>query len=182
MAKRLPAKVYTEAEIRRGLAAIALASGNTRFAAQQLKDAGKPIPRNTLQAWKRTRPELYAEVQADILPSINEAVIHECVAIARTAAEAEIKTLERYNEVLPELPARDVSKAARDISTVKGINLTKVHELRNQPTVIRHETSKTPEQLIAAMNEIIPGFFTDGQAVEIFEAELAEPDSPTGKD
>ena len=74
IAKRPPNRSYTEAEIRHGLAELAYCSGNTRLAARRLKDAGRPIPRTTLQDWQRTRPEQYEEVVRDIMPRVNEAV------------------------------------------------------------------------------------------------------------
>ncbi len=49
---------YTEEEIERGLVATALASGNTRMAAQILAGEGLPIPRSTLQSWvNRIHPQ-----------------------------------------------------------------------------------------------------------------------------
>jgi hypothetical protein len=164
---------YTEAEIRLGLTEVALCSGNTRLAAGRLKDAGKPIPRSTLEQWARTRPEQYEEVVREILPRVNEVVAAECISVARLAADAEVETLKRYHEVLPQLPARDVPGALRNVSTTKGINIQRARELRGEPTVIRHEKQSATE-LWAEFTAMFPSV-VGGEAIEI-PAEIQAPD------
>ena len=135
---------YTEAEIRLGLTEVALCSGNTRLAAGRLKDAGKPIPRSTLEQWARTRPEQYEEVVREILPRVNEVVAAECISVARLAADAEVETLKRYHEVLPQLPARDVPGALRNVSTTKASIFSERESYAGSPRSSVTRSSRLP--------------------------------------
>ena len=90
--------------------------------------------------------------------------------MARIAEEAELATLKRFHEVLPELPARDVASALRNVSTTKGINIQRARELRGEPTVIRHERA-TPAELWAELTAMFPST-VNGHAAEITDAEI----------
>ena len=97
----------------------------------------------------------------------------ECIAVARLAADAEVETLKRYHEILPELPPCEVSGALRNVSTTKGINIQRARELRGEPTVIRHEKQSAAE-LWAEFCAMFPSV-VDGAAIEI-PAEIEAPD------
>jgi hypothetical protein len=127
----------------------------------------------SFERWARTRPEQYEEVVREILPRVNEVVAADCISVARLAADAEVETLKRYHEVLPQLPARDVPGALRNVSTTKGINIQRARELRGEPTVIRHEKQSATE-LWAEYTAMFPSV-VGGEAIEI-PAEIQAPD------
>jgi len=128
---------YTEEEIERGLVAVALAAGNTRLAARQLKAQGVSIPRGTLQTWTaRVYAERYEFVRRAVLPRIREAMAVETEDLARAYAEAERLTLEKFREELPNLRAHEAASALRNLATGRGISTDKANVLRDRPAQI----------------------------------------------
>ena len=134
---RKSASHYTEEEIYRGLAEVALCAGNTHRAARQLSAQGMAIPRGTLEKWaNRQHVDRYARVREELLPKIHAQIAADCEELAALGAQLERETLEKYREELPNLRASEAASAVRNIATSKAINVDKATLLRNRPTQI----------------------------------------------
>jgi len=123
-------RTYSTEDIDRGLSAVAFFGGNSRKAHSVLKAQGLEIPRSTLRDWAtKTRTERYAELRASVLPEIHAAAAEKHRALAERAMEVEAKAIDRVEEELPNLPARDVSTAARNLAVEAGIHRQRGGEL-----------------------------------------------------
>lgn len=141
---------YSEEETERGLLAVALAAGNTRRAARQLKAQGYPIPRGTLSKWiTSTHPERYEHVRRAVLPRIREALAIEAEDLAREYAEAERLTLEKFRAELPNLRPHEAASALRNLATSRGISTDKANVLRERPAQITER--RDVGELLAAL-------------------------------
>ena len=163
---------YTEEEIERGLVATALASGNTRMAAEILAGEGLPIPRSTLQSWvRRIHPQRYEEVRARELPRLREFLAEKHTAAAERYLRLEQRVADRIEETLEEIPARDLPGASRNLAVSGAVHVDKAQLLRDQPTsVVQHRSVEEIERELRAHGvEIIDGF-----AEEVEVEQLAE--------
>ena len=160
---------YTEEEIERGLVATALASGNTRLAAEILAREGLPIPRSTLQSWvRRIHPQRYEEVRARELPRLREFLAEKHTAAAERYLRLEQRVADRIEDTLEEIPARDLPGASRNLAVSGAVHLDKAQLLRDQPTtVVQHRSIEEVERELRAHGvEIIDGFSEEVEAVE----------------
>lgn len=170
---RRPIRRYKPEEIERGLAAVAVWGGNTRRAARQLKAAGLSIPRETLRGWIETvHSERYAELRTELVPRIHAKIAEESEDLARREAELAHKVLDRLETELPDIPARDLPGALRNLDTGKAINVEKSLLTRSQPTVIVGRQS--PDELWRQLKRIAPQLFVEGTAEELPEAKEIE--------
>ena len=159
---------YTEEEIERGLVATALASGNTRLAAQILAGEGLPIPRSTLQSWvNRIHPQRYEEVRARELPRLREFLAEKHTAAAERYLRLEQRVADRIEDSLEEIPARDLPGASRNLAVSGAVHLDKAQLLRDQPTTVVHHRSieEVERDLRAHGVEIIDGFAEEVEEV-----------------
>ncbi len=167
---------FTEVEIERGLVAMALNSGNSRRARAALKAQGLEISHQTLHKWTTSRADHYERVRREVLPRIKDAAQEMHMDLAARAASIEQQFLDRIENELPEIPARDLPGGLRNVSTTSGIHTDKARDLRGDPTsVIEHRSF---EQLVAAMRAkgITVDFDLEGEAEEI--GAIAPADEP----
>lgn len=168
---------YSVEQIETGLAAMAIWHGNRRQAARVLREAGTEIPESTLKEWVKAYPERYAELQAEIVPRVREKLAQQFEVIGLRSAEITLKSLDRFDDQLHELPARDLAGAIRNLSTAGAIGVDKASLLRGLPTEIRQNDSA--EDVMKRLQAKHPGMFIEGSAEEMTEAEVVG-SSPEG--
>jgi hypothetical protein len=127
---------YTDAEVERGLGALALCSGNGMRASRELKKQGLTIPWRTLYRWKEEKPDRYTAVQEEILPRVKEELAEMHTALGRAQVEVSRKLTERLAAEIGEVPTKDLAGNVQKLALASGIHGTKAAELRGEPTVI----------------------------------------------
>lgn len=138
MAKR----IYTEAEIERGLSVLALCAGHGKRAEEMLREDGHPIPASTLLTWTRTKPERYAKAQRRVYHQLQSRMAGELERLSARAISIEDKLLDRIERETEEIPARDLAGALRNVATAQGISTDKFRLLRDQPAaVVEHRNA-----------------------------------------
>lgn len=136
---RLPGGGYAEEEVARGLQAVALHRGNTRRASAQLKSMGAPIPRATLQEWKRRHVAEYERARRDVEDRIWAQTAEEHLQVTQQALKATGKAVEKMEERLRDddvKGANTAASAARNAATVAGICNDKAAAAHGRPTEI----------------------------------------------
>lgn len=119
---------YTDAEVELGLTQLARNSGNAAKTSRELK-----VPESTLKLWRKNNQPRYLEIQEQVIPQIRAKVAERAAEIADQAAEVEEEALALLRAKLPDMDARDVSGAMRNISTTKGISLTHLNTYQAPP-------------------------------------------------
>lgn len=168
---------YSLEEVEAGLSALAIWHGNGRQAARVLKEQGLEIPERTLYDWRKTHADRLAELQEQIVPKVREKLAQQFEVIGMRSAELTLKSLEKYDDKLDGLEARDLAGAIRNISTTGAIGVDKASLLRGLPTEIRQTDSA--EDILKRLAQKHPGMFVEGTAEEIREAEVVS-ESPNG--
>lgn len=176
---------YTLEQREAGLTALAIWHGNSRQASRTLKEQGLDIPHQTLQDWKRAHAERLAELTEQIVPQVREKLAQQFEVIGMRSAELTLKSLDKYDEKLDGLEARDLAGAIRNIGTTGAIGVDKASLLRGMPTEIRKTENVSDlvervQQTEKALRERYPSLFVDSTAEEIPEAEVVEqqPEGP----
>lgn len=163
---------YTEAEVERGLHAVALASGNVRLAARTLSKDGFKISPHTLTGWKvRTHVERYQEIQEEVLPRVYAQIAERNEEIANQAADLEQELLIKIKGDIHSLDAKDQATALRNVTVTKGINLQHANIIHGNPTSIVEHRSDT-ERLETALKAL------ENQGVITVDSEAEELDVP----
>jgi hypothetical protein len=130
---RVKGSRYTQEQRELGLRAVALASGNTERAAQSLRTLGIRVQRTTLRDWAtRQHVQRYREIQAEVIPEIHARIAEQSDALALQAGETEAALITRLQKELPNVPARDLSRAVRDVATSRKISVEKGVTLRSE--------------------------------------------------
>lgn len=161
--KRARSPRYTPEEIERGLHAVALAGGNASRAHDELKAQGLAVSRQTLHKWAtELHADRYEHVRLEVLPRIYGKIAQETEDLTRRYAKAEHKTLDRYEEELPNLKAGEVASALRNLATSRGISTDKANVLRDRPTAIVEH--KSASEILRRLTEI---GVIDGTAEEL---------------
>jgi hypothetical protein len=142
---------FNEAEVDRGLVALAIASGNARRASKALAEQGMKVSPQALRDWRHTRyPDRYAELQQRVLPEIraHTAELHADLAERQVVAAGCLldDLMKRIvNEEKMEL--RDQSAAIRNLDVGAGIHTDKSRDLRGEGTTVVHEHRDVAEIL-----------------------------------
>jgi hypothetical protein len=130
---RVKGSRYTHEQREMGLRAVALNSGNTERAARDLRTMGIKVPRSTLRDWAtRQHVQRYREIQTEVIPEIEERLAQKSEGLATQYSDLEADVLVRLKKELPNVPVRDLSRAARDLATGKGISTDKARDLRGR--------------------------------------------------
>jgi hypothetical protein len=162
-------KVYPLETVERGLTFLATL-GSTTLAADAMKEAGDPVPRKTLELWKRTtHAARYNEIASDHAPKIRQRMAAEAESVVDRLAALEHKAAERLESQLGDLEGKDLAGALRNISTSKGINLQHAAAMRDRPSlIVEHKHSvEDLDRLIQAIDQTEPPHIDS-------EAELVE--------
>ena len=84
-----PRHVFNERERDRALACLAIYSGSSRRASQELAKEGMRISRATLDRWRREDPAAYTRIRLELLPAIEAERKRYQQALARKLAGTE---------------------------------------------------------------------------------------------
>jgi ASC-1-like (ASCH) protein len=131
VSKRQPTR-YSDEEVRRGMAAVALHSGNAQRASRALKSQGLPISRATLSRWVNTRPDEYAELRRDVIDKVHAVVAEKHSELADQEMELAREFLERMRQEKNKIEPRDLSTALRNLDVGSGIHADKAMALRDR--------------------------------------------------
>jgi hypothetical protein len=124
-----------EAIIERGLMAMAAYNGNSRKAAAFLEQDGIQVNQTTLWAWaRRKHVGRYEELRAEVLPKIRAEAADEHMELARLNMELERSTLEQLKDKIPEMPARDLPGASRNLAVSSAVHTERSEGLNDRPT------------------------------------------------
>lgn len=136
---RVKGGTYTDAEIERGLHAMALCSGNGRRAHELLKQDGFKVGERTLYTWKHRHAERYRTIQDEVLPKVYAGLAAQNEALAQRALDVERQLIDRVEDEAANIKPGDLAGAARNLSVVKGVAMDKAAVIRGRPTEIREE-------------------------------------------
>jgi hypothetical protein len=130
MTEALDRSSYSEEEITRGLSAVAYFNGNTRRAADALKEQGLKIPRSTLRDWLTTRQDRYEQVRTELTPKIHAYAAEQHMDLAQAQIQLSREFMDRMHKEKDKIPARDLSTFQRNLDTGAGIHTDKALALR----------------------------------------------------
>lgn len=158
-------RTYSDAEVERGLFALALCSGNSRRAEALLTEDGDGIPASTLAKWKQHRhADRYIRIQQQVYPQIAERMAEEMEDLFTTELELERQLVERVKAELPNLKPGELSTALRNVGVTKALNVDKSAPIRGRPgQIVQHDFDGAMEGLRRL------GLLIDGEADEILE-------------
>jgi hypothetical protein len=151
MTKALDRGSYSEEEITRGLSAAAYFNGNTRRAADALKEQGLKIPRSTLRDWLNTRQDRYEQVRTELTPKIHAYAAEQHMDLAQAQIELSREFMERMRADKDKIPARDLSTFQRNLDTGAGIHTDKALALRGAIPEGQSTPTRTLNEILAAM-------------------------------
>lgn len=165
------ARTYDEATITQALMVMALEGGSPTKAARRLKEQGMTIPRQTLSKWLTTKSDQYADVRDNEAASIQRRAAVDWEDFHRQVLDVEKETLERVKKELPNIPARDLPGALRNVVTSGGIAADKLMLLRERP-LPRPAPSRSVEELVRGLISLgvakvdEPATITDAEVIE----------------
>jgi hypothetical protein len=126
--------------IARGLQALVIEAGNSRKAAERMKAAGYPVPRETLRGWMTdTHADEYRPARIFYRDRLYEELAEEFQEVERRALESTRKALDKHDELLAAgdiKGATSIANAARNTSTVSGISFDKASLAHGRPTQV----------------------------------------------
>ena len=149
-----------------GMAAIVLADGNCAQATRDLDAAGITIGPSTLRDWVHRYPDELDAVKVRLGPQLEERRASRLDSVAVAAVDVLGKQMQRADETVAELGAKDAPGAARNTATVIGILTEKSLLLRQKPTTITQHDYSSAMKGLERM-----GLTIDGTGEEIVEAE-----------
>jgi hypothetical protein len=130
----------TEREIERGLLALAECNGNSRRAAALLKQDGIVLDHSTLAKWANNgHAQRYEEIRAEVLPKVRRKAADEHRQLAEKANEVNALILDRLKAKVEDLPPKELSGAARNMSVSSAVHTEKSELLDGLPTEIRSD-------------------------------------------
>jgi hypothetical protein len=130
---------YTAEEIDLGLTYLAMAAGNDRAAARELKaERGLTIPRTTLRDWKVRKTDDYTAIRSRLEQKRREEMAEHVTAISQKELEAADLAIDQLIDGLKAgtVAAKDLPKALRDLKLSFGIGTDKANVLLDRPTTI----------------------------------------------
>lgn len=124
-----------EADIERGLMAMAVHNGNSRKARDFLAQGGIKVGHQTLREWALEKHvERYEAIRAEYLPKLRARAAEQHMDLARLANEANAKVIERLSKEIDEIPTRDLPGASRNLAVTAAVNTEKGLLLDGEPT------------------------------------------------
>jgi HPt (histidine-containing phosphotransfer) domain-containing protein len=171
---------YSREQIELGLRAVALANGNNEKASRELAKQGVKIPARTLWGWsKEDHVQRYREIQAEVVPEIHARLAEQTEALAAQHGEVEANVLKRLKKELPNVPVRDLSTAARNLATGRGISTDLSRKLRGtepQPRNVIEEADEIQRALERLGLKLVPHVPNLEEEPKVLDAEAIEED------
>jgi hypothetical protein len=177
-------RTYTEEQIQDGLAALALHNGSVTAAARALKVQGWPIPKSTLEGWKRSKADELAEARALVNERIWRRVSDKWRRAAEEGAEATSDAIEAGREAMAQGDAKTAStwgSTAQRFATAGGISHDKSSLVDGRPTQRRDDNLSDLPAMLRELHSLAPDVFPNLPRHPAFEstAEEIEPDEGT---
>jgi hypothetical protein len=164
--------------IERGLLAVAALNGNTRKASEFLAGDDLEISHQTLWNWaNKVHVDRYDAIRAERLPRVQAAAAERHLELLDRNMDLEGKLLDDLDGKRHELPARDLSTAARNAAVGTGIHSQNHLLYSGQPTEIHKHRDAT--ELLRALKVRAPGLFIEGTVVS---EETLSPYAPEAAD
>jgi hypothetical protein len=158
---------FNDEEIDTALLTLALCSGTSRRASAELGAVGIDVDQSTLHRWRTAlHTRRYERLYKEQLPRIGERVALRCEELAESQADLAARLVRAIDEKLPDIPARDLPGALRNVETAKAINVDKSALLRGKPTQIVER--RDAGELIRRLN-----------ALGVIDSTAEEEDSPS---
>lgn len=133
--KGKPGVQAPEIVVERGLQAMAYHNGNARRASHFLRDSGIEIHDTTLMNWARgPHSERYHQIREEYAPKMRAQAADEHMDLAERAMRVNSQILDRLKEKVPELPAKELPGAARNMAVTAAVHTEKAQLLNEQPT------------------------------------------------
>lgn len=136
---------YMPEEIERGLLELAITGGRPVLAIRRLEASGQlpdGLNEGTLRYWRdQSHSERYQELATQHARRVEDTITQQARETALLAAEVERQAIEATAVQIATGQIKDASTAARNLSTVKGINVDKLLTLTGRPTQITHTLS-----------------------------------------
>jgi hypothetical protein len=171
---------YTDAEVERGLLAVADASGNTRIAAAFLAEDGLTIDDSTLWRWSRkSHAKRYERIRAEVLPKVRAQAADQHMDLAKMQMDVTRRLTERLAREVDEVPARDLPGGIRNLSTAAAVETDKAQLLGGEPTIRIERSADQVLRALAARGMFFPQAF-DGHAEEENASQPAALQAETG--
>jgi hypothetical protein len=128
MTERAPAKRYTADQKREGLIAL-LVTGSATEAAKQTT-----IPRKTLETWRNSEAEMYANLSREYGPLITAAVTAQVTESIQGYGEIIRKLVTKLDENTDRIDPRDIPNAIKSVQAAQGQAIDKRQLLTGQAT------------------------------------------------
>lgn len=171
---------YSTEDIERALTAVAIESGSATRARRLLEREGKMEripPKATIEGWIVKHTRRYAEIRAEVLPSIRASMAEVHTSLANTLAEIEAEAAEHLKGEIDQMSPKDRINLVRNFSIASGVHIDKAAILRGEPTAISETRRGLPEIARALASK---GVVIQGIAEEITDKpELTPPQSRT---
>lgn len=169
---------YTDEEIGDGLMAVALHNGSPAKAARALKEAGRPIPRETLQRWvRREHPERYAKARdiaaSRVWPEIADLWRDTGIDAADAAREAIVRMREA-TEKGQSAEANRWAGASKAAATTGGISVDKASLIEARPTHIHSRQEADLPTMLRTLATRFPAVFPGLKDSPLIEATAVE--------
>jgi hypothetical protein len=161
IASRRPSKTrYNEDQVRAALLQVAHADGSAHRALPGCREKGLKVSRKTLERWRdQDHAELYAEVRSQyqsVMQAKHGAQMEDLISTGFSTAR---RYWQRADEVLEDLPARDVPGGLRNVGVTLAIQVQRGLELREKPGGVPPPENRTPDEILRSLKGIAPGLF-----------------------
>jgi hypothetical protein len=154
---------YAEADIERGLTALAVL-GDSKQAADQTG-----ISDRTIRDWRDKHPERWTHILANRARIIDQACVEEFREIAQTAAKASLAAVRKEAQNIEAGRTRDTAQAALNLIKTAALAVDKVLLLEGRPTSITEH--RTTDDIMRSLEK--KGYVVDSTATELPATEAA---------
>ncbi len=157
--ERVRSHKYTVEEVDTALLTLSRA-GSSRLASEHLASIGIEITPERLRSMRNKEyPNRYAHLQAQHGAELDQLIVQNSRAAFLQAAVIEERVLDRLEDNIEKLDARDLPAAAKNLTTVKAINLDKHMLATGRPTQITEH--RDAASLLAQLGDVVNSTATD---------------------
>jgi hypothetical protein len=161
---------YNYGDVELALRSLALNGANYQRTARELEQQHDlAINPQTLSKWHKVSfAQRYEEICADLKKEIGDRLSNQLISNAQDSAAVTQDIVARLHNEVNELETSELSRAAKDLTTVTGSSIDKAALLRGQPTEIRQDNS--PEAIVEELRRLGVSFGSkpiDGEAKEL---------------
>jgi hypothetical protein len=145
-----------DADVERGLTALALCNGKIAEAARLLAKDDDPIPESTLRDWLRKRADLYENIRAREMPRIKQAAAERHMQLAAKHAELSEKIVDKMRAAVDrdELKPNQLAPALHTANIGSGVHVDKAKILRGEPDVVV-ERARDPKAIESRLRQLL---------------------------